>query len=270
MNRRKFLSAVSVLAIAAAIPFDADAWIHGNAYANFQGNPNVTITAIDTSGGIACSRTSGKTPCFIQVSASAIIATGTSVPYEDLSYSWNFGDPSGTEVFTNPVTGGIVNANNGQVGPEAAYCYRSAGTYTVTLTMIGKNGSGYTVATKTQAITVSAWSPANTWYYDAASAGGNGTTSALSGPNAAYADLTTLTNNVSVVASGDTQIYFARGSHWISTAYVDFFKTTGLRVSPTPGSVGANPIMECATETSSPGNFLIHITTSSRDRKSVV
>ena len=129
--------------------------------------------------------------------------------------------------------------------------------------MIGKNGSGYTVATKTQAITVSAWSPANTWYYDAASAGGNGTTSALSGPNAAYADLTTLTNNVSVVASGDTQIYFARGSHWISTAYVDFFKTTGLRVSPTPGSVGANPIMECATETSSPGNFLIHITTSS-------
>ena len=109
----------------------------GNFPAIFQGNPTVTITAINTTGGIVTSRdadvTSALTPYFVQASASAITATGTSAPYEDLEYGWDFGDPSGVETFTRPTDGVTVNANTGQIWTEASYVYRSAGTYIITL-----------------------------------------------------------------------------------------------------------------------------------------
>src|SRR5262245_5720607 len=91
----------------------------------FQGNPNVTITAINTSAGIAVSRSSCSVPCFVQVSASAITATGSARPYEDLDYSWDFGDPTGNETFSQPIASNgsfspaDVNANTAQTGPEA-------------------------------------------------------------------------------------------------------------------------------------------------------
>src|ERR1017187_4811943 len=116
--RRQFLTGVALGALSLALPVKSNAYFPHGAPAvvpvTFKGNPNVTITTIDVSGGIACSRTSGKTPCFIQVSASNITADTTPAPYEDLSYSWNFGDPPGTETFTNPVTGATVNANTDQ------------------------------------------------------------------------------------------------------------------------------------------------------------
>lgn len=146
----------------------------------FRGNRNVSITAIDVSGGITCSRTSGKTPCFVHVSASAIIATGTTRPYEDLDYSWDFGDPSGVETITNPgVGGGTVNFNSSQTGPEAAYVYRSAGTFTVTLTIRGNRSSGHVLATVTQDITVTAFSASGGEYWaDSAHGGTNAGTEA--------------------------------------------------------------------------------------------
>src|SRR5580704_799835 len=130
VTRRRALGSMAALALAPQIAAGQSSQVR-EALARrsiFQGNPNVTVTAIDVSGGIVCSRTSGQIPCFLQVSASAITATGTAVPYEDLSYSWDFGDSSGSELFTNPVTGKVVNVNDAQAGPEAAYCYRSAGT----------------------------------------------------------------------------------------------------------------------------------------------
>lgn len=224
----------------------------------FQGNPNVTITAIDTSGGIVFSRTSGKTPCFIMASASAITATGTSDPYADLSYSWDFNDPSGTENLTNAATGISVNANNGQTGPEAAYCYRTPGTYHPKLTVSGKNGSGLTTTTVTYlpGIVVTAFSAlaANTWYYDQfATSGANDGTSAAN----AFTSSTALSDTVSklttkingATGNGFTQIYLARGNVWDSTAFVDANTTTGLRVEPTPGSVGADPVIQCSLDT---------------------
>jgi len=58
----------------------------------FYGDPYTNVSAISDAGGIVLSRSSGVTPAFVQVSASAITATGTSRPYETLEYSWNFGD----------------------------------------------------------------------------------------------------------------------------------------------------------------------------------
>ena len=75
-----------------------------------------------------------------------------------------------------------VNANQ-QRGPEAAYCYRSAGSgtknYTITLTIKGKNGRAFTTATVTQSVAVTAFSSLNGYtevYCDSnATPGGNGT-----------------------------------------------------------------------------------------------
>lgn len=186
----------------------------------FQGNPNVTIISI--SGSITASRTSCQTPCFVQVSASTIIATGTSVPYEDLEYQWNFNDPTGTEIFNQPLDLNLkrynpqpVNANNSQWGPEAAYIYRLAGTYTVTLSARGKNGSGFTTATITQSITVTTYDYVGNnrdWYFDSAAAGGgNGS---ISTP---YNDLATLNTKVSI---SNTAIHIKRGSSWSSSTGV--------------------------------------------------
>src|SRR5262245_12733905 len=121
MTRRGFIKSLlsSVLLPAYCVAADAGMFMAAlprMVPPSFGGNPNVTITAIDASGGIVASRTSGQTPCFIQVSASAITATGTSVPYEDLEYSWNFGDSAGTELIVNPTNNNIVNAN-AQSGP---------------------------------------------------------------------------------------------------------------------------------------------------------
>lgn len=113
----------------------------------FRGNPFPTISAIDVSGGIAINgRTTGPNQFFVQVSACNVTATGSDRPYEDLEFQWNFGDPAGTETFTNPANGQTVNANTDQYGGGATYCYRRAGTYTITLTVRGKNGSGFATA----------------------------------------------------------------------------------------------------------------------------
>lgn len=139
----------------------------------FQGSPHKTITAIDVSGGIACSQTSGKTPCFVQASAHLITATGSTFPFKDLFYVWDFGDSASTETFANPgVGGGTVNSNNSQKGPIATHCYRSAGAYTITLKIWGKNGSGYTATTVTQEITVSAFTASGGEYWADSTHGG--------------------------------------------------------------------------------------------------
>jgi PKD repeat protein len=124
-------------------------------------NPYVTVSAIDTSGGIVASRTSGQTPMFLQVSASNITATGTDRPFEDLTYSWDFGDEL-SEPILHPITGEVVDAGTQQTGPEAAYVYRQPGTYTITLTV---SGSGIT-ETVTQTVTVTQHVPSQTIYYD--------------------------------------------------------------------------------------------------------
>ena len=190
-TRRQFLAATACGVVFATVPaLSQTAMLSGTSVGPqaFLGDPNARFDTIDTSGGITFStlpfsyddrnsdsrpRISAQIPAFIQVSAMAINATGKVVspdgssiitgaalrPYERLEYQWDFGDPSGTEIFNNysvyPFTGIPVNANNQQWGPEACYVYRKPGTYTITLNIRGRNstGTGYITNTVTRKFT---------------------------------------------------------------------------------------------------------------------
>ncbi len=179
-TRRQLLSATAYALLSANVPASAEtirpAGTDENSEA-FFGDSNARFDTMDISGGIVFSslpfsytahdndskpRVSSQIPAFIQVSASAIAATGKVVspggsvitgaalrPYERLEYWWDFGDPSGTESFNNyslyPFSGVPVNANSEQRGPEACYVYRRPGTYTIKLNIRGRNsdGTGY-------------------------------------------------------------------------------------------------------------------------------
>lgn len=219
----------------------------------FSGNPYASISEIDVTGGITCSRTSGNTPCFIQVSGSAITATGTSVPFEDLDFRWDFGDPSGTENFVIPGGGCVVNANNWQQGPEAAYCYRSAGTFTVTLTVTAKVASGsYISAQTTQNITVSDFSASGgDWYFDSGATGTNDGTSQANAFTLMTGGSADMTNLVAKLNTTGAALHFKKGSAWTVTSITPgmsfsfgglgyfYFNKSSLRVD-TYGS-GSNP-----------------------------
>ncbi len=178
--------------------------------ATFLGSPNVTVSAINVSGGIAVSRSSGSTPFFVHVSASAITATGSGNPYEDLEFSWSFGDVSGTEIFIDPTIGAPVNLNSVQTGPEAAYCYRNAGTYTVTLTCRGKNCNGFTINTATTTIMVSAFSPAAEYWFDSVNGSDANNGTSVGTPKQSLSALQTLLNSL----VNNTRINLAKGSSW--------------------------------------------------------
>lgn len=229
----------------------------------FLGNPNVTITAINVSGGIVLSRISGRAPCFFQVSASNITATGTTAPYEDLEYSWDFGDPAGIEIFANPGVGqGSANANNHQRGPEAAYGYRSPGTYTITLTVRGLNGLALVKATQTATVTVTAFPTTNQKYLDSAAAdGGDGS---IGTPWNVISDANTYLD-----AGDDRLLSIKRGSVFPGTVGLTPWSTlstsrTGLRINAY--GTGAKPKIQIT----SGGNNALYMRSDTGTRSDIV
>jgi hypothetical protein len=201
--------------------------------AEFNGNPYLAVSDIDVSGGIAMSRVTGTTPMFLQASASNILATGTNRPYEDLEYSWDFGDASGVESLLNPATNKLVNPNTSQIGAEAAYVYRNPGTYTITLTARGRNAAGqYISATSTSEITVTKHVATANRYFD--SVNGNDANDGLS---AATAKRTMATTDFWPEVGVNTEYHFARGGVY---DYNSGFRD-GLRISAY-GS-GAKPVL---------------------------
>jgi hypothetical protein len=214
--------------------------------ASFRGNPNVTITG-PIAGSIVTSRDSDgstyQTPFFIQVSASGITATGTSAPYEDLEYSWNFGDASSAETFTRPTDGVVVNSNSSQTGPEAAHVYRNSGSYTITLSIRGRNGASFTTATVTKNITVNAFATgSNEMWFDSVG-GADANPGTLASPKQTISAITT-----ALLTSGK-KIWLKRNSHWTGSAGMKFSDGTGdivgIRVDAY-GS-GAIPIIEVSS-----------------------
>ena len=151
----------------------------------FQGDTTKSISAITPS--ITCLQSGTlQTPAFIQCSASGTTATGSSNPYIDLQYVWtdNYQAVSGSapDSFTLPSPIG-TRSSSLQYGPEYVQVFRSAGTYTVTLTVSGCtsghpttrytggggscSGNAITTASTTQTVTVNAFVATNDYFFDA-------------------------------------------------------------------------------------------------------
>jgi Concanavalin A-like lectin/glucanases superfamily/PKD domain len=127
--------------------------------AAYAGRPAIAGLASITPR-IVVSRTTGTAPMHVQVSACETTWAGPSganagEPYGDLHYTWDFGE-SGVHSFTNPVTGLAMDPGTDQVGPEAAYVYRTPGEYAITLTAWGWDGTRYRTASTTTLVTLSA------------------------------------------------------------------------------------------------------------------
>lgn len=294
IDRRVFLSA-SFLALVArapaiaamsppAVALNSSSTVASQAAAStgsaFYGNPNTSISAISLKPGFAMSKTAGQVPCFVQVSAAGITCTGTrlltassvpAVPYEDLEFTWNFGDPQGGEIFVRPTDGVSVNANV-QVGPEAVYCYRKPGIYTVTLTIRGKNGSSFVAATTTQSVTVSAFTASAGCEYWVDSVNGldsNSGTSA-SRPKKSLSFLQSGSGGSipnwpgTTKTSGSVAIHLAQGSHWVGPSGLIVPNSNNTSVGPASnlridsfvgaGGPGPKPIIE-VTGTTPAFNF---------------
>ncbi len=137
---------------------------------SFRGNQYKTISAISTTGGILTSRTSGAVPFAFSASGSAITATGTSRPWEDLEFRWTLTDDAtgaivDNEGMTNPNSGVAVNPFTDQVEPEVGFLIRYVGNFTLTLTIRGDDGAGgYITAQTTASITTSAYTGTHKWY----------------------------------------------------------------------------------------------------------
>jgi hypothetical protein len=100
------------------------------------------------SASLVPSRVSGVAPLAVFFDATATSAAGTSRPFHELEYRWDFGDPASGSWASTP---GMPNlSRNAATGPVASHVFESPGTYTVNLTV----RDGTAAATKSVQITV--------------------------------------------------------------------------------------------------------------------
>lgn len=63
-----------------------------------------------------------------------VTANSETHPLHKVHFSWDFGDPTSTETFVDPLTGQTKKSNSDQIGPQAAHIYKAPGTYRITVT----------------------------------------------------------------------------------------------------------------------------------------
>lgn len=175
------------------------------------------------------------------VSAGGISATGTSFPYDHLEYRWDFGEPAGAEIYTDPRSGRTKNINI-QYGPEAVYTYRTAGTYTITLRARGlTSGGAFIDYTTTEIVTVTAFDVSGGEYWFDSVAGSDANDGLdISRPKQTISALNAL-------ITSNCRINLKRGSHWIVAAGIEMPDAivTGFRLQAY--GTGAKPIVEVNT-----------------------
>lgn len=141
----------------------------------YHGKPKITgLTTITPKIKVSCS-TTGVAPYAILVSADETTHDGEnpSNAVQDLHYTWDFGDTDGTHTVTDWWNGQTVNLNNCQRGPQANYVYETAGTYTIRLTVRGKDENGTLVTASTTTL----YSYGLHWVYKGAATAGTYTLS---------------------------------------------------------------------------------------------
>lgn len=264
-SRRRFLLASVAIAATLMVAPSLARFPRGvyPAALTFNANPLVTVTAINTTGGIVCSRnlapaTAGKAPLVAGFSASAMLATATSQmstiafdPWQDLQFDWDFGDPTGTETFVRPTDGVTVNANR-QRGAEATYLYRNANTYTVTLTITGANGGGFTTTQVTTQIIVAA-DNTNQVYVDS--------NAPLSGADGTIGHPWKTLLQFEAALAANTTVNVACGSSWTGSGAIIGLLTipqgaNNLRIRTYVASSGTAPPQLIATGSGQPTLFL--------------
>jgi len=224
----------------------------------FYGNPNVTTSSVDVNtNGIVASRTSGVVPFFCQVSASGVLCTGTNangnpvLPYEDLMFSFDGDVTAGHDTVVNPTNNlGTVVSTCVQAGPEATFCYRTPGTYTITMTVWYQTAPGvYASTTKILSVTATAFS-GTTRYLDTnlITGANNGTSPA----NAWQAGTAVATLNTWLGGGSNRKLSVAQGSVYTVTSGsslgIGGNNQSTVHLDNYVGSVGAsvNPVFKAA------------------------
>lgn len=201
---------------------------------NFGGNVQININTILPT--IHTNITTGEAPLYVYVSAFQTTSPDTQNPYYDIEYSWDFGDTSttNTTTFIHPVDGSVMSVNQDQQGPEAAYLYKSPGSYNVTLRARAWNGTDYITTVTSTTIVVSAWSGTDR-YFDPANGDDANTGTSPASPLKTWGALSTWLNGANNRAA-----YIKSGETMIVTSTLAT-KKSNLRIGAY-GS-GANPIL---------------------------
>ncbi len=152
---------VGLIIVAAPLILSAEAIRISPAPRGFGGYGSPGLS--DITPRMTISRTSGELPFVVHVSAMDTTTEGSQSPYDELEYTWNFGEPS-TESFIHPVSGRVMRTRMDQRGPEAAYVYSRPGRYTITLVVRGWTGSRFIQRRTTIAVTALPWAGTDRYF----------------------------------------------------------------------------------------------------------
>jgi PKD repeat protein len=194
------------------------------------------------------SRISGVAPLSVFFDATGTTDAGTSRPFHDLEYRWDFGDTAGSPVngttwgtgsqLTPTCSAPYNGCRNNATGAVGAHVYETAGTYTVTLNVL----NGTSTKAKTTTITVTDPSTLTT------ACVAHGVTPTAGDTNGCPATATLFYNQISfdtalstAIAAGAKRILFRKGDTFTSAAS-NTISAAGPGIVGAYGT-GANPVI---------------------------